>query len=162
MANSQRSSSSPPRRPQAENRDFVTGLIDGNGAFQCLSCEPDETHARCGFGQTVRRSALGANCKILSTRCSSRSPSEGRSRQPLPEHRSRLRAIGEHLQQIGKLGVTVPFHEALHTVGPATAARLAHDRQRRATNVGPRGDGADGGARSAGNKSRRPTSPVRA
>jgi integrase len=27
MANSQRSSSSPPRRPQAENRDFVTGLL---------------------------------------------------------------------------------------------------------------------------------------
>jgi hypothetical protein len=29
MANSQRSSSSPPRRPQAENRDFVTGLLEG-------------------------------------------------------------------------------------------------------------------------------------
>src|SRR5271157_467116 len=28
MANSQRSSSSPPRRPQAENRDFVTGLLE--------------------------------------------------------------------------------------------------------------------------------------
>ena len=27
MANSQHSSSSPPRRPQAENRDFVTGLL---------------------------------------------------------------------------------------------------------------------------------------
>ena len=27
MANSRRSSSSPPRRPQAENRDFVTGLL---------------------------------------------------------------------------------------------------------------------------------------
>jgi hypothetical protein len=41
---------------------------------------------------------------------------------------ARLRAAGERLQQIGQLGVAVPFHKARHTIDPATAARLADDR----------------------------------
>jgi hypothetical protein len=50
--------------------------------------------------------------------------------------RACLRAIGERLQQVGHLGVAVPFHEARHTIGLVTAARLADDRQRRSKNVG--------------------------
>jgi hypothetical protein len=38
--------------------------------------------------------------------------------------------------QIGQLGVAVPFRKARDIVGSATAARLADDRQRRVTNVG--------------------------
>ncbi len=50
--------------------------------------------------------------------------------------RACLRAIGERLQQIGQLGVAVPFHEARHIMGPAPAARLADDRQRLLAKVG--------------------------
>src|SRR5271166_1055743 len=50
--------------------------------------------------------------------------------------RAHLRAVGERLQQIGQLGVAVPFHEARHIIGLATAARLADDRQRRVSHVG--------------------------
>jgi hypothetical protein len=50
--------------------------------------------------------------------------------------RARLRAVGERLQQIGQLGIPVLFHEARHLVGPAAAARLANDRQRRLSHVG--------------------------
>jgi hypothetical protein len=50
--------------------------------------------------------------------------------------RARLRAVGERLKQIGQLGVAMLFHEPRHIVGPATAARLADDRQRGVTKVG--------------------------
>ena len=41
--------------------------------------------------------------------------------------RARFRAIGERLKQIGQLSVAMLFDEPRHIVGPATAARLAHD-----------------------------------
>ena len=50
--------------------------------------------------------------------------------------RARFRAIGERLKQIGQLGVAMLFHEPRHIVDPATAARLADDRQRGVTKVG--------------------------
>ena len=47
-----------------------------------------------------------------------------------------FRAIGERLKQISQLGVAMLFHEPRHIVSPATAARLADDRQRGVAKVG--------------------------
>ena len=63
-------------------------------------------------------------------------PFEHRLAPVVDTGRARFRAIGKRLKQIGQLGVAMLFNEPRHVVGPATAARLADDRQRGVTKVG--------------------------
>jgi hypothetical protein len=49
--------------------------------------------------------------------------------------RARLLTVGQHLQEVGQLGVAVRLTKPCHGIAAAPAARLAYDRERQPVDV---------------------------